>query len=208
MVTLVGGPPTRNGKTKNTIISHIFQLQGIPTYYNVQRAWVILGYRGKPKPAWPVFCGHMNAMWTFITPTDIRSRRVRAYILDALRALHCYSEAWNPRTPALALTAANFCDDPALPGLIGGVIAARWAAVPAPLLRGQPPDDATCINQYFNLPTLCAPLSDAGNPSAVTSWQRYHPFQEFEAAADGFVNTRFKAIPVPEGPEALWHCVS
>ncbi|KAK4442677.1 hypothetical protein QBC34DRAFT_479799 [Podospora aff. communis PSN243] len=103
------GPVSRRGKTREQITKSILAMK-VPTYFNNNRAWNILGYpHNAPrragqagKPTLDDFTSQMRAQWKFLaTYQTSRAKRARAYILDALRTFGFRSRLWKVDTQDL-----------------------------------------------------------------------------------------------------------
>jgi len=98
-------PPARDGKTAEQITDAILGLKCIPTYYDVDRAWVVLGYFRSDKPTLQDFVRNTQDLWSFHVRQNWsrRASQARAYILDALRTMGFVSPHWKVNTRNLFL---------------------------------------------------------------------------------------------------------
>ncbi|KAK0724252.1 hypothetical protein B0H67DRAFT_101675 [Lasiosphaeris hirsuta] len=219
---LVGGPFHRNGKSQDLITDGTLRVVNAakksewpagPTYMNTKKAWHVLGYASRPKPDIEDFVRQVNNLWSFHQttgePKDRRAMAARAYMLDALRTLGFRAPHWN------ACHTENLHLHPSLASDAGQVYQQ---------LRG--PKDRIPPNQRaFNSTALLvqnpAPgASDEGGIWAevaeMRKWREFHRYQGFtvedplsnESANKNKKLYRFRAIPVPRGPNSLWHSLA
>lgn len=178
------------------MIDKILGSKSAPAYYSARRAWNVLGYFRRPKPEFDVFRQQIRMMWTYLNRVKtLRGRRAKAYILDALRALKLRNPKWKITMRELSIQP----NDMEIP----------WNQIPAPCraTRNHPPDDA---REYVTAP---APRVTVGELAAMTMvnekvWERFHRYQGFRVQDAQENDVHLRAIPVPEGPDSLWHSVS
>ncbi|KAK5652345.1 hypothetical protein OQA88_10537 [Cercophora sp. LCS_1] len=197
-------------KSPQQMVDDINRLK-TPTYFCPERAWSVLGWGATPSvmPQAADFQRGVDALWRYIR--SVRSRdgnRARAAILDALRTLNIQNRSWHVGTVDLKvsnLTLTNFTSPPyVLPGT-----GSRAAEDARDYL-------ATGLTEKVEQAEM-----DGAKDHSRLLWLRYHRYQGFMAAdpewdqhrpAPGVGNMlrerRFRAVPVPHGPNSLWHSLS
>jgi len=205
-------PPLRTNLNPDQQVRAIHRITKKPTYSSKRRAWTILGFgstRGRPKPATSlIFINQVSNLWDIVRTVDSKeAEAARAYILDAFATLGYRNQRWHANMQLMS-------------GLIplgAGVNDGdgTFNTAPGPGAGNAGDQNAQAWH------TLSAPKASPSEPQAADShftdlWQRYHRYQGFYAldytiAPNGTVTRQakyFRAIPVPQGPDSLWHAIS
>ncbi|KAH6844753.1 hypothetical protein B0I37DRAFT_406391 [Chaetomium sp. MPI-CAGE-AT-0009] len=191
----IPGPPRRKvNKSPEKLTSEILACKA-PTYYNVGKAWNILGYYQQERPELEDFVEAFNALWNHQKKLKtLKGRRARAYMIDALRTLRFRKSLLHTdKKPGwvLGLTVndqdGSWFDlpDPPRGGYNYGKSDAReYLAAVAP--RATPNEHAArgLIERRTLLPTF----------------QLYYGF--------GDRDQPLRALPVPIGADSLWYSLS
>ncbi|KAK3986873.1 hypothetical protein QBC44DRAFT_332356 [Cladorrhinum sp. PSN332] len=209
MAAVPVGPPSattpanvqssRDPANPRKAINDILKLKSNPTYYNVRKAWGILGFSTKAtKPDTQNLLNQVNALWQAIAAIDTRrSRRARAIMIDALRSLGYRSPLW--KASSKTLDVAN------LPAILPWPPAQNpgWGSNNATHYLGQHAPSTIQFEHWAN------------RQAEKGVWQDYHRYQGFAisgihgpgpAAPDTKIFLR--AIPVPKDSDSLWRSVS
>ena len=214
-IVLLGndGTPMYRGKTQVDIKKSIASCVAKPSFHRVDRAWRALGYKdNSPKPiVATTFHNEVEALWRFLVAEDRTKggHRVRAVILDALNTMGYKLRGFTTDRKYLRLN-----NDPNR--------AAIYAAINPPSGNLGRQTAAPALDQYraSQVPIGGIPLDlkAANNEYLSAQWQRLHRYQGFCAveshlpAGAGAAVVRnlrpLRAIPVPEGPDSLWHAIS
>lgn len=192
----VPGPPKRKvNKSPQKLTADILSCK-VPTYYNVGKAWNILGYYGAPRPTLQNFVDDVSALWdhqtTLKTP---KGRKARAYMLDALRTLGFRNPAFHTERAPLRLEVGD--QD------------GSWGALPAPF-RGGNNYGKKDAREYL---AAVAPRATPNEPGRRSMIERaillpdFHLFYGFRYGPE-HDHEKLRALPVPDGANSLWHCIS
>ncbi|KAH6649395.1 hypothetical protein F5144DRAFT_4691 [Chaetomium tenue] len=192
----VPGPPKRKvNKSPQRLTADILGCK-VPTYYNVGKAWNILGYYEAPRPTLQNFVNDVSALWdhqaTLKTP---KGRKARAYMLDALRTLGFRNPAFHTERNPLRLEVGD--QD------------GSWADLAAPF-RGGNNYGKKDAREYL---AAVAPRATPNEPGRRGMIERaillpdFHLFYGFRYGPE-HDHEQLRALPVPEGPNSLWHCIS
>lgn len=193
-----GGPPHRKtNKSPERLTADILACKR-PTYYNVGRAWNILGYYRSPRPTLASFVLDVEALWwRQNNDRSLKGRRARAAMLDALRTLGFRNYRWRANIDRIHLFVgdqdgswANLPDPPRGGNNYGKSDAREYLAVtaPAPSIR-----EAWELQHYH----------------LTQTWGQYHRYQGFRTRNFSMGQwLLMRAFPVPPGPDSLWHSVS
>ncbi|KAK3690400.1 hypothetical protein B0T22DRAFT_537074 [Podospora appendiculata] len=218
---LVGGPEKRTGKTREQIYKDILSSEVLPTFYNWKRAWGVLGYKISPRsqprehrPHLDVFIQEMIAQWLFIQrdprhpeTTSRRAAKARAYILDGLRTFGFRSPLWSVNSTDMHVLLDRFRND------------GTYGVLPGPRAGRVGTKDTVENTEIYRGFRVIAPAMTTFEPhdrerSQRVMWIRWHRYQGFRVRSPGVApgqngaNFYFKAIPVPPGPDSLWHSLS
>lgn len=203
-------PRAYRGRDLAYIKQAIISLKTKPTFHRKERAWKILGYTssvigGKPGNA-DEFHQQIQGLWDFLVRDRTKSgHRVRGMILDALNTLD-----YKLRGVTTDRKLLRFHDEPNR--------AAIYTNTPAPIRYDGHLIEAD-MDEYQEdpvVPAIPLDMKMANVEYLSAQWQRYHRYQGFCAveeqpdAAGTLQSTSrpLRAIPVPEGPDSLWHAVS
>ncbi|KAK4209559.1 hypothetical protein QBC37DRAFT_50374 [Rhypophila decipiens] len=207
------GPSEYVGQTARATTAAIMAYPGkyLPAFYNNKRAWQILGYgkatTNNPKPDFDTFTLDVRAFWAHHVRYDKTrlGRRVRALILDALRALGIRSLWWTSSMKSLNISGhdGTFDEEAVRPGKGNYGESNSWAWQK----KEEPP---TCYQQEHH----------SAGEFEIKQWQKYHRYQGFYVAdrnPDDLANVDgspkyearyFRAIAMPEGPDSLLYALS
>lgn len=190
------GPPRRRiTKSAEMLTDNILRCKS-PTYYNVGRAWIILGYHQAPKPTVVEFIGDVGALWKRqATLTTLRGRRARASMLDALRTLGFRDAKWNTNMHELFIT-ANHQDG-------------SWAMLPDPP-RGYYNSGKEDAREYLaaTAPRAAPTERYFKDTTECITWRELHRYYGFTVRDATGTDVHLRAFPVPRGADSLWHSLS
>jgi hypothetical protein len=196
MANVVRGPPHRKvNKSPEKLTDEILACK-TPTYFNVGRAWNILGYYRSPRPTLNDFVVDIEDLWTRQGQDhSLKGRRARASILDALRTLGFRNANWKANTRHLHADVRH--QD------------GSWLTLPDPP-RGGNNYGKSDAREYLAAtapPATNFESSHQRHANALT-WSDYHRYQGFKVDHAVLGNVFMRAIPVPPGADSLWHSVS
>lgn len=207
---LRGGPPRWRDLTTSEITDQILALRSIPSYFNIKRAWVTLGYgNAARKPGEERLCTQINKLWGFHAQVDsIKAKRARGYILDALRTLGFRSPRWEVNSARLNITVMDRHGHPQM----GGDRRLQWRNVPGPQSGTTGVGDARDMYDVRIHPMPHPTLNEIDIMRTLEdfAWRKFHRYQGFTARDNDPTHGiwHFRAVHIPEGPNSLWHAVS
>ncbi|KAK4152187.1 hypothetical protein C8A00DRAFT_44733 [Chaetomidium leptoderma] len=185
-------PPAPPGDS-SVVTEAILKATG-PTYYITKRAWTILGYFGRPKPAMNAFISAVNALWRYqATDRRLRGRSARACMLDALRTLGFRNPRWTVNVAQLWMRPEDQDGSwQQIPGPTGGTAgrpdARQYLALTAPLAASREDDQKAMADDKI--------------------WRDFHPYQGFRMRDSSNTELHLRAIPVPKGADSMWQSIS
>ncbi|KAK5653006.1 hypothetical protein OQA88_9292 [Cercophora sp. LCS_1] len=201
--------PSRRGKTRERILKETLDLK-TPVFFNKKTAWCVLGWgRQAANPTEAEFKIGVDALWDRVRPHDRsqdtkKSKKVLALILDALRTFDISDRKWHVGTRDLGLRHLN--------------LANIYPPGGTPRTGPNRIEDAREYLQKDARGTEPWEVDGARNHSAFL-WLHYHRYQGFVAAQalptfnpqtrqNSGSCRQFRAVPVPRGPNSLWHSIS